>query len=116
MPVIGVIKPGARAAVAAAAAGPIGVIGTAGTIASNAYARAIQRARAGARGRCSVPARCSCRWWRKGGSTIPAAELVAAEYLAPLQRGRRGRAGAGLHPLSAAQAAAAAGHGAGRRS
>ena len=45
MPVIGVIEPGARAAAAAADGGPIGVIGTAGTIASNAYARAIQRSR-----------------------------------------------------------------------
>ena len=49
VPVIGVIEPGARAAAAASRDGPIGVIGTAGTIASNAYARAIQRRRAGAR-------------------------------------------------------------------
>jgi len=42
VPVIGVIEPGARAAVAATKGGPVGVIGTAGTIASNAYARAIQ--------------------------------------------------------------------------
>src|SRR4051812_28830279 len=41
VPVIGVIEPGARAAVAAADGGPVGVIGTAGTIASNAYQRAI---------------------------------------------------------------------------
>ena len=41
VPVIGVIEPGARAAVAATRGGPVGVIGTAGTIASNAYARAI---------------------------------------------------------------------------
>ncbi|HWA17212.1 MAG TPA: glutamate racemase, partial [Gemmatimonadales bacterium] len=41
VPVIGVIEPGARAAVMATRGGPVGVIGTAGTIASNAYARAI---------------------------------------------------------------------------
>ncbi len=41
IPVIGVIEPGARAAVAAQHRGPIGVIGTAGTIASGAYERAI---------------------------------------------------------------------------
>ena len=41
VPVLGVIEPGARAAVAAAGRGPIGVIGTAGTVASGAYARAI---------------------------------------------------------------------------
>ncbi|HEY9016054.1 MAG TPA: glutamate racemase, partial [Gemmatimonadales bacterium] len=37
VPVLGVIKPGARAAIAAGGSGPIGVIGTAGTIASDAY-------------------------------------------------------------------------------
>src|SRR6185295_11554110 len=41
VPVIGVIKPGARAVIAEGSGGPVGVIGTAGTIASNAYARAI---------------------------------------------------------------------------
>ena len=49
--------------------GPIGVIGTAGTIASNAYARAIQPARARRRGSSSRPARSSCRWWRRAGSS-----------------------------------------------
>lgn len=42
VPVIGVVEPGARAAVAATPAGAIGVIGTAGTIGSGAYLRAIQ--------------------------------------------------------------------------
>jgi glutamate racemase len=42
VPVLGVIKPGARAAIASGREGPIGVIGTAGTIASDAYNRAIQ--------------------------------------------------------------------------
>src|SRR5262249_38352285 len=41
VPVVGVIEPGARAAVAAAPHGLIGVIGTAGTVASGAYTRAI---------------------------------------------------------------------------
>ena len=41
LPVLGVIVPGARAAVAAAGGGPIGVLGTRGTIASGAYPRAI---------------------------------------------------------------------------
>jgi glutamate racemase len=41
IPVIGVIAPGARAAVRATNGGPIGVIGTVGTIASGAYERAI---------------------------------------------------------------------------
>jgi glutamate racemase len=40
-PVIGVIDPGARAAVEATRTGHVGVIATAGTVASGAYARAI---------------------------------------------------------------------------
>jgi glutamate racemase len=42
VPVIGVVEPGARAAVAASPAHRIGVIGTTGTIASGAYERAIR--------------------------------------------------------------------------
>src|SRR5215216_285126 len=42
MPVIGVVEPGARAAVAATREGRIGVIGTVGTIKSGAYERAIR--------------------------------------------------------------------------
>ncbi len=49
IPVIGVIEPGARAALAATRNGRIGVIGTQGTIKSNAYVDAIKRLR-GARG------------------------------------------------------------------
>jgi glutamate racemase len=45
VPVIGVIEPGARAAVRASRSGKIGVIGTEATIASGAYTRAIQRLR-----------------------------------------------------------------------
>jgi glutamate racemase len=84
VPVVGVIEPGARAAAAASAAGPIGVIGTAGTIASNAYARAIDRARSGAR----VEQR-ACPLFvplvEEGWFDHPAAELIAQEYLDPLR-------------------------------
>jgi glutamate racemase len=45
VPVIGVIDPGARAAVKASRSGKIGVIGTEATIASGAYTRAIQHLR-----------------------------------------------------------------------
>ena len=45
IPVIGVVEPGARAAVAATRGGKIGVIGTAGTIKSGAYERAIRALR-----------------------------------------------------------------------
>ena len=41
LPVLGVIEPGARAAVRSSRTGRIGVLGTAGTIASGAYARAV---------------------------------------------------------------------------
>jgi glutamate racemase len=87
VPVIGVIEPGARAAVAALHGGSIGVIGTAGTIASNAYARAIQTVRPGT----AVEQR-ACPLFvplvEEGWFEHPAAELVAAEYLAPLQRAK----------------------------
>jgi glutamate racemase len=42
MPIVGVVEPGARAAVKATRHGHIGVIGTAGTIKSGAYERAIR--------------------------------------------------------------------------
>jgi glutamate racemase len=41
VPVVGVIRPGLRAAVRASASGRIGVIGTVGTVASGAYQRAV---------------------------------------------------------------------------
>ncbi|HUF35842.1 MAG TPA: glutamate racemase [Gemmatimonadales bacterium] len=84
VPVIGVIEPGARAAAAAGRGGPIGVIGTAGTIGSNAYARAIRRISPEAR----VEQR-ACPLLvplvEEGWFDHPAAELIAADYLAPLR-------------------------------
>jgi glutamate racemase len=83
VPVIGVIEPGARAAVRASVTGRIGVIGTAGTIASGAYTRAIQALRPEA----VVEAR-PCPLFvpfvEEGWFDHPATELVAREYLAPL--------------------------------
>jgi glutamate racemase len=85
VPVIGVIEPGARAAVSAMRGGPIGVIGTAGTIASNAYVRAIQAAKPGA----AVEQR-ACPLFvplvEEGWFEHPAADLIAQEYLEPLKR------------------------------
>ncbi|MCD4812538.1 glutamate racemase [bacterium] len=43
IPIIGVIQPGAHAAVASCIQGPIGVIGTKATVKSNAYTESIQR-------------------------------------------------------------------------
>ena len=85
VPVLGVIEPGARAAVRATRGGGIGVIGTAGTVASNAYRRAIQVLNADARVEqqaCPlfVP------FVEEGWFDHPAARLVAAEYLGPLER------------------------------
>jgi glutamate racemase len=83
VPVIGVIEPGAAAAALVGGARPIGVIGTAGTIASNAYAKAIRRARPDAK----VEQR-ACPLFvplvEEGWFDHPAADLIAREYLAPL--------------------------------
>jgi glutamate racemase len=83
VPVIGVIEPGAAAAAAVGGERPIGVIGTAGTIASNAYAKAIHRARPEAK----VEQR-ACPLFvplvEEGWFEHPAADLIAREYLTPL--------------------------------
>jgi glutamate racemase len=84
VPVLGVIKPGARAAVEFGGEGPIGVIGTAGTIASDAYNRAIQALAPG----LSVIQR-ACPLFvplvEEGWFDHPATELVAADYLRELR-------------------------------
>jgi glutamate racemase len=83
VPVIGVIEPGAKAAVAATRSGRIGVIGTAGTIASGAYERAITALRSDA----TVISQ-ACPLFvpliEEGWFDHPATELVAREYLEPL--------------------------------
>jgi glutamate racemase len=83
VPVVGVIEPGARAAVRASVTGRIGVIGTQGTIASGAYERAILALRPDAR----VLAR-ACPLFvplaEEGWFEHPATELIAREYLGPL--------------------------------
>jgi glutamate racemase len=85
VPVVGVIDPGARAAVAATASGRIGVIGTAGTIASGAYERAIRALRPDA----TVVSQ-ACPLFvplvEEGWFDHPATALVAREYLQPLER------------------------------
>lgn len=87
VPVIGVIEPGAKAAVAATRSGRIGVIGTAGTVASGAYERAIKARRPDA----TVISR-ACPLFvpliEEGWFDHPATELIAREYLAPLQDAR----------------------------
>lgn len=84
MAVVGVIEPGARAAVAASQSGRIGVIGTAATVASGAYERAIRRlsprARIFARP-CPLFVALAEEGWVSGEVTA----LVAEKYLAPLR-------------------------------
>jgi glutamate racemase len=85
MPVIGVIEPGARAAVEATRNGHVGVIGTAGTIKSGAYERALRAIEPSLR----VTAR-ACPLFvplvEEGWVNHEATRLVAEEYLAPLLR------------------------------
>jgi glutamate racemase len=87
VPVVGVIEPGARAAVAATRSGRIGVIGTAGTIASGAYERAIRGLRPDAAVH-SVACPLFVPLVEEGWFDRPATELIATEYLAPLKAAR----------------------------
>lgn len=83
VPVIGVVEPGARAAVAASVGGHVGVIGTVGTIRSGAYERAIRVLDPNAR----ITAH-ACPLFvpliEEGWLDHPATKLVAEEYLEPL--------------------------------
>ena len=82
VPVIGVVEPGARAAVRATRSGHIGVIGTTGTIRSQAYVRAIHAENPDVR----VTA-LACPLFvplvEEGWVNHEATHLVAEEYLAP---------------------------------
>ncbi len=84
VPVVGVIEPGARAAVRATKTGTVGVIGTAGTIASGAYERAITALRPDARV-FAQPCPLFVPLVEEGWFDHPAAELIAREYLEPLK-------------------------------
>ncbi|HVA58650.1 MAG: glutamate racemase [Gemmatimonadaceae bacterium] len=85
LPVIGVVEPGARAAVAATHTGAIGVIGTLGTVRSGAYERAIHALRADAR----IVAQ-ACPLFvplvEEGWTERDATRLIAREYLEPIMR------------------------------
>jgi glutamate racemase len=80
VPVIGVVEPGARAAVAASRSGRIGVVGTAGTIRSGAYERAIrERAPEAAISVQACPL--FVPFVEEGWTDHPSIRLVAEEYL-----------------------------------
>jgi glutamate racemase len=84
IPIVGVVDPGATAAVQASPTKRIGVIGTAGTIRSGAYGRAIREKAPSA----EITAR-ACPLFvpfvEEGWIEHPSLRLVASEYLAPFQ-------------------------------
>jgi glutamate racemase len=83
LPVIGVIEPGAAAAVAASESQHIAVIATEGTIAGGAYPTAIHRLNPHARvtsRACSLFVSMAEEGWTEG----PIAEAVARRYLEPI--------------------------------
>jgi glutamate racemase len=84
VPVIGVIEPGARAAVQATTTGRVGVIGTAGTIRSGAYDLAVRRMLPDARV-YAQPCPLFVPVVEEGWRTHPAARLIAEEYLKPVR-------------------------------
>ncbi|HEV8234712.1 MAG TPA: glutamate racemase, partial [Gemmatimonadaceae bacterium] len=83
MPVIGVVEPGARAAVSVTTGGRIGVIGTVGTIKSGAYERAIRAINSDV----FITAR-ACPLFvplvEEGWTDHEATRLIARQYLEPL--------------------------------
>jgi glutamate racemase len=83
IPVLGVIEPGAAAAVAASRSGHVAVIGTEGTIAGGAYHAALQRLQPELRvtsQACSLFVAMAEEGWVDG----PIAEAVARRYLDPI--------------------------------
>lgn len=83
LPVVGVVEPGAKAAVAAAPEGPIAVIATEGTVKGGAYVRAIQKIAP------QMPVvQQACPLFvalaEEGLQDGPIAELAAHRYLGPL--------------------------------
>lgn len=84
VPVVGVVEPGARAAVAATRRRNVAVIGTAGTVASGAYRRALL-----ALDPSLTVTEQACPLFvplvEEGWFTHPATRLVAEEYLAPVR-------------------------------
>jgi glutamate racemase len=83
LPVIGVIEPGAEAAVAASRSQHIAVIATEGTVGGGAYQAAIQRLNPSARvtsRACSLFVSMAEEGWTEG----PIAEAVARRYLDPI--------------------------------
>jgi glutamate racemase len=95
IPVIGVIEPGAAAAVSASRTRHIAVIGTEGTIGGGAYQAAIQRLDARVRvtaRACSLFVAVAEEGWVEG----PIVEAIARRYLEPIFSGGQSRAAAAV--------------------
>ena len=84
VPVVGVIDPGARAAVAVSKRKRIGVIGTVGTIRSNSYTNSIRQADPSAIVICQ-PCPLFVPLAEEGWIEHKATEIIAREYLFPLK-------------------------------
>ncbi|HEX2063821.1 MAG TPA: glutamate racemase [Acidimicrobiales bacterium] len=86
VPIVGVIDPGVRAAVAATRNRRVGVIGTVGTIGSGAYQRAVREQRAGVKLTC-----CACpgfvEFVERGETESDQVHVLAERLLAPLKAG-----------------------------
>ncbi len=85
LPVVGVLEPGARAAVAATRTRKLGVIGTEATIASGAYETAIKRLAPDVEVH-SLACPLFVPLAEEGWTDNDVAQLVAEKYLAPLRR------------------------------
>ncbi len=84
LPVIGVLEPGARAAVAATRSRKVGVIGTEATIGSGAYEKAIRKLAPDVEVR-SLPCPLFVSLAEEGWTDNDVAALVAEKYLSPLR-------------------------------
>lgn len=87
LPVIGVLEPGARAAVAATKTRRVGVIGTEATIGTNAYEKAIRRLAPDV-GVTSIACPLFVPLAEEGWTDNDVAELAAEHYLAPFRTTR----------------------------
>jgi glutamate racemase len=84
VPVLGVVEPGARAAVRATRSGRIGVIGTVGTIRSGAYDREVRRHLPRAQV-FAQPCPLFVPFVEEGWADREATRLVAEDYLRPIR-------------------------------
>ncbi|MFO7153668.1 MAG: glutamate racemase [Caldicoprobacter oshimai] len=84
IPIIGVVEPGAAAAVRATRNGKVGIIGTEATVQSGSYSRTIAGMNANIH-TCSVACSLFVPIVEEGWSDTPIAYLTAEKYLAPLR-------------------------------